>query len=446
MSAHSQQPAMKTVVVLANSSKYSGRCIAGREIQINTDGSVTPGPWIRPVSDREEGELLPEHFLLEDGDSPRPLDIVSVPLSRKGDDPSQPENWLVDPDRRWRRIGTMSPLQLPVLVDRPDNLWLDPESPTDRLPAGHLGELPLAASIYLLHLPESRALVHIEGQKEKSRLRFSYGGTGYSLAVTDPAFKPRYLSRLAGGQQLALEDTFVCVSLGRPFNGHHYKLVAAVIPPATGIQLFTIGHSALSIDAFIALLRQHQIEVVADVRSQPYSRWLPHFSREALRSALHDAGMQYVFLGRELGARRAEPECYVDGKAEYDRIAETPAFKDGIQRVVRGAAKYRVALMCAEKDPLTCHRTVLVCRHLWDHGFDIIHIHDDGHAETQSDAERRLMDEERFSAHQLPMFADDEGVGSPLDQAYASRGAKIAYQKDEPSDEDPDHWVYPEER
>ncbi|HET9016046.1 MAG TPA: DUF488 domain-containing protein [Thermomicrobiaceae bacterium] len=446
MSAHVRQSTEKTFVVLANSFKYSGRCVAGREVHINADGSVTPGPWIRPVSDREEGELLPEHYLLEDDDPPRPLDIVSVPLLRKCDDPSQPENWLVDPSGRWRRIGVMSPLQLPALVDRPADLWLDPGSPTDRLPVDHLEGFPPGASIYLLHLPESHALAHVEGQKEKVRLRFSYGGADYSLTVTDPAFKPRYRSRLAGGQQLALEDAFVCVSLGRPFNGHHYKLVAAVIPPMTGIPLFTVGHSALSIDDFIALLRQHQIEVVADVRSQPYSRWLPHFSREALRGALHDAGIQYVFLGRELGARREEPECYVDGKAEYDRIAETPAFKDGIRRVARGATKYRIALMCAEKDPLTCHRTILVCRRLWGPGFDIIHIHDDGHTETQSAAERRLMDEERFTAHQLPMFAADQSVGSPLDQAYASRGAKIAYRRDEPDRENSDDWLYPQER
>jgi uncharacterized protein (DUF488 family) len=127
-------------------------------------------------------------------------------------------------------------------------------------------------------------------------------------------------------------------------------------------QVYTVGHSSQSIEEFIASLQRHAIEVVADVRSRPYSRRFAHFSRESLQSTLKATDIGYVFLGRELGARRDEPECYVDGQAVYDRIVTLPAFAEGINRLLDGARKYRVALMCAEQDPLTCHRT-RICLH-----------------------------------------------------------------------------------
>ena len=101
-------------------------------------------------------------------------------------------------------------------------------------------------------------------------------------------------------------------------------------------------------------------------------------------------GLQYVFLGRDLGARREEQGCYVDGQARYDLVAKTAAFAEGLQRVLKGLANYRVALLCAENDTLTCHRTILVCRHLRGQGFAIQHIHADGSLESHEAAEERL--------------------------------------------------------
>src|SRR5450631_2629759 len=101
--------------------------------------------------------------------------------------------------------------------------------------------------------------------------------------------------------------------------------------------IFTIGHSTQSIESFIELLGRHRIQVVADVRSQPVSSRFPHFSKEPLRQSLKAARVRYVFLGRELGARRDEPESYANGQAAYDRIARLPAFAEGIERVLTGA-------------------------------------------------------------------------------------------------------------
>jgi uncharacterized protein (DUF488 family) len=94
----------------------------------------------------------------------------------------------------------------------------------------------------------------------------------------------------------------------------------------------------------------------------------PQFNRETFAWEAEKAGITYVFLGRELGARSEDPGCYVEGKVQYNLLARTPLFQIGIGRVVQGVSTHTVALMCAEKDPLDCHRAILVCRHLVDRG------------------------------------------------------------------------------
>jgi uncharacterized protein (DUF488 family) len=211
-------------------------------------------------------------------------------------------------------------------------------------------------------------------------------------------------------------------------------------------QIYTVGHSTHSIGSFIDLLRLHQIDVVGDVRSQPYSARFPHFSRDSLQASLKTAGIRYVFLGRELGARRDETDCYVNGQATYERIAKLPAFAQGIDRVLVGARKYRVALMCAEQDPLTCHRTILVCHELKKHNVLIRHICRMGALEDHQQTERRLVEEELGCADQRDMFST---IGDPLkrlEQAYAQRAGSIAYRRDERSDDHSHDWVHAEIR
>ena len=194
--------------------------------------------------------------------------------------------------------------------------------------------------------------------------------------------------------------------------------------------LFTIGHSDHELAKLVDLLRRHQVEVVADVRSQPYSARLPQFNKELLERGLREQGFQYVFLGRELGARRDEPQCYVEGQARYDLVAKTAAFAKGLERVRHGLEKYLVALLCAEKDPLTCHRTILVCRHLRGLGFPIQHIHEDGCLEAHAAAEERLLqitgDAEPF------LFSSRQ---EQIERAYDRQGLKIAYRQTAPEPE-----------
>jgi uncharacterized protein (DUF488 family) len=189
--------------------------------------------------------------------------------------------------------------------------------------------------------------------------------------------------------------------------------------------VFTIGHSNLELAKFVTLLKQHGIQAVADVRSSPYSQYNPQFNREPLQRALQEHGISYVFLGDELGARRSERECYVNDRADYTLIARTPAFNTGIDRVIRGAAKMRIALMCSEKEPLDCHRCILVSPHLRKRGLQVFHILADGTVESHEQAENRLLHLLELPEHEL--FRSPDEIAA---EAYKLQGDKIAYQED----------------
>ena len=186
-------------------------------------------------------------------------------------------------------------------------------------------------------------------------------------------------------------------------------------------ELFTIGHSTQTWEQFLELLTRHRIGAIGDVRSSPYSARFPQYNREILEKTLPKLNIPYVFLGEELGARRSERECYVDGVALYDRIARTAAFRAGLERVKKGVCRYRLALMCAEKDPLECHRTILVCRQFRKE-LDIRHILSDGSLETHTDAETRLLAEEKVPGDDF--FSPREEL---IAKAYERRGEKIAF-------------------
>ncbi len=189
-------------------------------------------------------------------------------------------------------------------------------------------------------------------------------------------------------------------------------------------ELLTIGHSSHELPDFLGLLEEHGVGVICDVRSAPYSGRNPQFNLEELRGALAERHIKYVFLGEELGARSNDPSCYVDGQARYDRIAKTALFQSGLERVRKGVESFRVALMCAEGDPLSCHRTILVCRALRDEGLSIAHILPSGELEAHEDAEERLL---RMAKLENGDFFRTRS--ELLDEAYDLHGKKIAYRR-----------------
>ena len=187
--------------------------------------------------------------------------------------------------------------------------------------------------------------------------------------------------------------------------------------------VYTIGHSTHPIERFIQLLRGHAITALADVRSAPYSRMNPQFNREPLEEALKEAGISYVFLGEELGARSKDPSCYRRGKVDYELLARTELFQSGLERVRNGARTHRIALMCAEKDPLDCHRTILVARNLVEQGLPVSHILSDGSVENHDQSISRLMRMLRIGEDDLFRPREDA-----IRDAYRKRGEAIAYE------------------
>jgi uncharacterized protein (DUF488 family) len=178
--------------------------------------------------------------------------------------------------------------------------------------------------------------------------------------------------------------------------------------------LFTIGHSNLALDDFLGLLQRHGVQAVADVRTVPRSRYVPHFSAGPLRDALAGLGLAYLPMGRELGGRPEGGEFYdADGHVLYGRLAATPAFRHGIDRVLAGAQAQRIALLCSEEDPARCHRHLLIGRVLRERGVPVSHIRRAGHVETEADLAAR----ELSQAPQGTLF----GGGSGEDQWKSRR-------------------------
>lgn len=157
--------------------------------------------------------------------------------------------------------------------------------------------------------------------------------------------------------------------------------------------LYTIGYATKPIERFIEQLRQYGISAVADVRSVPYSKAFHDYRQASIRHHLQQAGIHYVYLGEELGPRSKNPAHYDDcGQVQFDRLMQSPLFRRGIERVEKGLDKgFQIALMCAEKDPATCHRSLLIAYYLARHpGWKVEHILHDGGLESQARLEARL--------------------------------------------------------
>jgi uncharacterized protein (DUF488 family) len=186
--------------------------------------------------------------------------------------------------------------------------------------------------------------------------------------------------------------------------------------------LFTIGHSTHEWEFFLTLLRQAGVSALADVRSSPYSAFSPQFSSAELQAALRLAGLSYVFMGKELGGRPIDPRCYSDGIADYEKMAVSVIFRDGVERVIEGSRRHRIALMCSERDPLDCHRFLLVSRRLAERGLSPAHILANGQVSTHREIEDRLLELTDRMADDL--FAPR---AERLALAYRERARKVAY-------------------
>ncbi|MFV0350337.1 MAG: DUF488 family protein [Halodesulfovibrio sp.] len=199
------------------------------------------------------------------------------------------------------------------------------------------------------------------------------------------------------------------------------------------IEVFTIGYSGFQLLSFKDVLIKNNIKAVIDVRSSPYSKTYPEYNKENLKNFLYNYSIYYVFLGEECGARQPDPKCYINGKIDFDLVSNNHTFQNGISRIESGAEKYPVALMCAEKDPVTCHRTILICKNLKKNiNIKIKHIIDMHTIQTHEQIENRLLKMHGLDQHSF-IYTENER----LNIAYKKQENRIAYKKEnEETEED----------
>jgi len=192
----------------------------------------------------------------------------------------------------------------------------------------------------------------------------------------------------------------------------------------TTFDLFTIGHSNIPSERFIALLRGAGVDTIADVRSIPASRFCPWFSAKNFAPLLAGANVDYLSFGDELGGRPRDPSLYCDGVADYEALAQRPSFRAGLDRLLARAGQRRLCLMCSERDPLDCHRCLLVARALAARGVSVGHILHDGGIESHAATEQRLLE---GAAEDNDLFTT--GQDERLAAAYRRRARAVAYRR-----------------
>jgi uncharacterized protein (DUF488 family) len=194
---------------------------------------------------------------------------------------------------------------------------------------------------------------------------------------------------------------------------------------ADGYRLFSIGHSHHEVEFFLDLLAEAGVEAIADVRSSPYSRRLPQYNRPDLEHVLKSSGIVYVFMGDQLGGRPEGAALYDDeGRVDYWKVRETDLFRRGLDRLEAARQKFRTALLCAEEDPLDCHRGLMIAPALAGRGVLTAHLRGDGNIETMREMEDRLLEETRLSG----LFTqDEEGRRAALEDAYRAMARRKAY-------------------
>jgi uncharacterized protein (DUF488 family) len=188
--------------------------------------------------------------------------------------------------------------------------------------------------------------------------------------------------------------------------------------------ILTIGHSTQTYEAFRDMAFSHGVTAIADVRTMPFSRHSPQFNQKEFRKSLTNDGIAYVFLGDALGGRPSKPSLLTDGIADYTRMALEPEFAAGLERVISGSQKFRIAMMCAERDPMDCHRCLLVGRALYEKGLEVVHIEGNGQRLDHRGIEAKLIALAKQDPMQTDMFASDTEL---LNTAYQLHAKRVAY-------------------
>lgn len=197
--------------------------------------------------------------------------------------------------------------------------------------------------------------------------------------------------------------------------------------------LYTIGHSQHELEYFVSILKRHGINHLLDVRSTPYSQFATNYNRENIREVLKNAGIQYTFMGTYFGARPDDEELYTrEGYLNFEKARKTDRFKMGVENIIRGIqAGNIISLMCTEKDPIACHRAIMVARTFYECGIEVQHIMADGTLQSHEILQQRLLDIYFPNRYQFSLFEDAKPDDECLIEAYQCHNAQIGYHKEQ---------------
>lgn len=192
--------------------------------------------------------------------------------------------------------------------------------------------------------------------------------------------------------------------------------------------IFTIGYSGFSFGEFADMLQKNHISAVIDVRSSPYSRHFPDYDRETLKNALIQKHIYYKNYAHEFGARQDNPLFYTDGIMDFTKFSHSEQFLQGVEKLTQSMKKgYIFALMCAEKEPVTCHRAILVARAFRDRNYKVIHLMPDGNHLSQTDIDNTLIEKFFPNRNQLSFNAEILSDEEMLAKAYILQNKEIGF-------------------
>ena len=198
------------------------------------------------------------------------------------------------------------------------------------------------------------------------------------------------------------------------------------------MEIYTIGHSNYTIERLIDMLKHYNINCVVDIRGTPYSKYNIQFDKETIRYTLSKAGFIYIYMAKELAAKRINKESYnEEGYSDFEKVIKEKEFLEGIERLKNGCNKgYNIVLLGAMQEPIRCHRSILVGKALRKHGFNVKHILDDYSIASQEDIEQMLLD--KYFSNRKQMTIDDL-IGNSLsreemiEEGYRMANKEIGY-------------------
>lgn len=193
-------------------------------------------------------------------------------------------------------------------------------------------------------------------------------------------------------------------------------------------EIYTIGYSSFKIEDFVQTLKNNNITCVIDVRSNPFSEYFQDYNKDILEKKLKKENIMYRNYKKEFGARQEDPSFYPKGYLDFDLFTKSEQFNEGVLKIAKGIEMgFSFVLMCAEKDPITCHRNIMVAKAFKERGYNIKHILFDGSIESQDDIEKRMIKEYFPERNQMALFDENKSDEDLIKASYNKKNEEIGY-------------------